>query len=75
LNHALRLGCRFLFPGAQTYQPDGWGVKPANVFPARAKNFPNFLLADSGFGRSNGLFFEKGERCSSVIAVKCLGTW
>jgi hypothetical protein len=34
----------------------------------------NFLLADFGFGRSNGLFFEKDERCSSVIAVKRQGT-
>jgi hypothetical protein len=38
------------------------------------EKFPNNFLADFCFGRRNGLFFEKDERCSSVIAVKCLGT-
>jgi hypothetical protein len=42
------------------------------LFPR--ENFSNNFLADFYFGRRNGLFFEKDERCSSVIAVKCLGT-
>jgi hypothetical protein len=47
-------------------------VRKFALFPR--ENFPNYLLADFCFGRRNGLFFEKDERCSSVIAVKYLGT-
>jgi hypothetical protein len=34
----------------------------------------DFFLGKIFIQRTNGLFFEKDERCSSVIAVKCLGT-
>jgi hypothetical protein len=50
------------------------GRKARKCVSGAGEIFLNFLLADSGFGRSNGLFFEKDERCSSVIAVKRQGT-
>jgi hypothetical protein len=43
-------------------------------FAFAREKFSNIFLADFGFGRRNGVFFEMDERCSSVIAVKCQGT-